>query len=198
MNFPGVVLKFWKGMGNLLAYASFLNSWFEYVKGLLLFPTKQFDAETANIFIVDLLAWERDIERFNAEPEWLYRKRVKYAYANARDAGTAAGFKRIWERMELGHLEINERIDGRDWDIVSLEVTESVISDRPELLDIIIEKYGRTCRRHEWYTKASITMNVLAVDIDHSTECVIANSTVIEDSSGQSQGGSDGDSNDGR
>ncbi len=160
MNFEKLSLVFWLNAGNLKQHATFLNTWYETVKGWLTFPLNQFDIDTAHIDLVDLYAWQRDIERFNSEPEWLYRSRVKHAYQNARDAGTVAGFKRIWERMDLGDLEIEERISGRDWDIVALKISGSVISENPELLDIIIEKYGRTCRRYEWTTELKVKVNV--------------------------------------
>lgn len=152
MQWKHIVLDFWMSKSNTIALAKTMNRWFLYARDLMNWPLQQFDVDTAAIFIVDLIAWERDIQRFNAEPEWLYRKRVKFAYANARDAGTRAGFKRIWQRMELGEVEIYERMEGEDWDIVQLAVPTRTISDNPELLNIIIEKYGRTCRRYQLHT----------------------------------------------
>jgi len=160
MDFEKLKLIFWLNAGNLKQYATFLNTWYETVKGWLTFPVNQFDVDTAHLDLVDLYAWQRDVERFTAEPEWLYRSRVKHAYQNARDSATVAGFKRIWQRMGLGTLIIEERMQGRDWDIVALTISDSVISDHPELLDIIIEKYGRTGRRYEWTTDIQIKINV--------------------------------------
>jgi hypothetical protein len=174
MLWENIKLIFWEGSGNLKAYAAFLNTWYELVKSWLEFPLIQFDVDQAHITIVDLWAWERNIERFNSEPEWLYRRRVKHAYQNARDAGTVIGFKRIWERMELGYLELDERLEGRDWDIVELTVTESTIAEQPELLDIIIEKYGRTGRRYEWTTKINLKMNLLTAYVEQETENITA------------------------
>jgi hypothetical protein len=174
MQLEKIKLTFWQGLGNLKAYAAFLNIWFAQVKAWLLFPVNQFDVDQAHIAIVDLWAWERNIERFNSEPEWLYRRRVRHAYQNARDAGTVIGFKRIWERMELGFLELDERLEGRDWDIVELTVTESTIAEQPELLDIIIEKYGRTCRRYEWTTKTNLKMHLLTAFVEQETENITA------------------------
>lgn len=174
MEWPKISFKFWMGKGNVKAFGELLNQWFEQVRSWLFFSVDQFDAETANIYLVDLLAWQRNIERFNQEPEWLYRRRVKHAYANARDAGTAAGFKRIWQRMELGYLEIEERINGRDWDIVELLITESTIAEQPELLDIIVEKYGRTCRRYEWTTKTNLKVQAVAAHVEQASENITA------------------------
>lgn len=174
MNWQDITVSFWMAKGNTKAMLQFLNAWFLYVKELLMWPIQQFDVDTCALFVVDMIAWERDVERVNQEPEWLYRRRVKFAYANARDGGTVAGFKRIWERMELGYLEIEERIDGRDWDIVNLVVSESAVSENPELLDIIIEKYGRTCRRYEWTTIANTRTNIRTATIEHSSEYITA------------------------
>ena len=148
------------GVGHLKKYADFLQVWFALVTDWLTFPLNIFDIDTTSIRIVDLFAWERDISRINAEPEWLYRKRVKYAYQNARDAGSLAGFKLIWARMELGALEISEHVFGREWDIIQLEVEDQTLADHPELLNIIIEKYGLACRRYEWVSNYKLKVNI--------------------------------------
>ncbi|EDV6094794.1 hypothetical protein AA490_005094, partial [Salmonella enterica subsp. enterica] len=67
--------------------------------------------------ILNLIAWQYDISRFDGESLPLYRKRVKYAFINAQDAGSVAGFKAIFERLEIGFVEIQERQPGIDWDI---------------------------------------------------------------------------------
>lgn len=174
MEYKNIALKFWLNVGNLKNYASFLDDWFKYVVSLLNFTLNQFDIDVAHITIVNLVAWERDITRFNSEPEWLYRSRVKHAYQNARDAGSAAGFKRIWQRMGLGYIEVNERIAGQDWDIVRLEISEKTIAQNPALLDIIIEKYGRTCRRYEFTTLTTLNINTRAADFDNTVENIVA------------------------
>lgn len=174
MAFPGIKFSFWMQAGNMLAMVRTLNRWYRYVCDVALWPVQQFDIDTAALFVVDMLAWERDVQRFNQEPEWLYRQRVKFAYINARDAGTVAGFRRIWERMGLGYMELEERLDGRDWDIVRLTVTESTLVEQPELLNIIIEKYGRTCRRYEWTTIVNTGVNIRTAHIEHGSEYVCA------------------------
>lgn len=174
MEYKNISLPFWLNAGNLKKYASFLNAWYLYAKSILDFTLDQFDIDLAHITIVNLVAWERDIDRFNSEPEWLYRNRVKHAYQNARDAGSVAGFKRIWERMELGYLEVEERLPLTDWDIVHLVITENTIATQPELLDIIIEKYGRTCRRYQWTTIANLKINLRGACFDNSSDFITA------------------------
>ena len=156
------------------AMARTLTRWYQYVKEIAGWPIQQFDIDTAALFVVDLIAWERDVQRFNGEPEWLYRLRVKHAYANARDAGTVAGFYRIWQRMGLGYLQVRERIEGRDWDIVELLINEKGIAENSGLLDIIVEKYGRTCRRYEWTTMHQLPFSVRATHFGHESETVAA------------------------
>lgn len=174
MDMDKIKLPFWMASGHLKKYADFLNGWFNQVKDWLAFPLNIFDIDTTSIRIVDLFAWERDITRFNAEPEWLYRKRVKFAYQNARDAGSLAGFKAIWARMELGALEIHEHVPGREWDIILMEMEDKTLSDSPELLNILIEKYGLACRRYEWFSQYTLKMNVRTQHFGNTEQNLIA------------------------
>ena len=172
MKWENIKFSFWMNKGNLANYSRFLNRWYKYVSNLLLWPINQFDLETAELFVVDLLAWERDVERFHAEPESLYRTRVKYAYANAVDSGSVAGFKKVAERLGLGIIGINERIAGRDWDVVGLSVPDSVIAEKGKLLDVIIEQYGLTCRQYEWTTTATLKTIIKVAAVDYEmTAC---------------------------
>jgi len=173
-----ISLIFWqKGTSekaDAKGFASFLDTWWQQCQEWLSWPLKALNPETAPLFMVDMLAYERDVQRYSGEPESLYRKRVRTAFANAKDAGTKAGLKRIWERLELGYIEIEERQDSDDWDIVQINVTESVISEKPELLKIIVEKYGRTCRRYEYTTVAQIDLNMLSASVEHFADTLVA------------------------
>lgn len=156
MNWQEIKISFWMAAGNTVALVKTLNRWFQYIRDLLHWPVQQYDLETAPLFIVDMIAEERDVQRYRGEPESLYRSRVINAYQNARDAGTVAGFKAIWARCGLGDCEIVERIPGEDWDIVQLWSDVQIIADNPELIRILIEKYGRTCRRYQIASRATI------------------------------------------
>lgn len=156
MNWQEIKISFWMAAGNTVALVKTLNRWFQYIRDLLHWPVQQYDLETAPLFIVDMIAEERDVQRYRGEPESLYRSRVIHAYQNARDAGTVAGFKAIWARCGLGECEIVERIPGEDWDIVQLWSDVQIIADNPELIRILIEKYGRTCRRYQIASRAKI------------------------------------------
>ena len=97
---------------------------------------------------------------YPGEPSRLYRLRVKYAYANARDSGQTAGWGRIFERLELGGLSLAERVPGQDWDRVGIIADDSQFPDQQNVLEIIIEDYGRTCRRY--YFDSRIPVPALA------------------------------------
>lgn len=146
-------------------------AWWAKVESWITWPLRQMDADTCTLGMLDLLAWQRDIDRFPGEPEWLYRRRVSYAVTNAKDAGSTAGLIRIFERLDIGLLEIDERVPDRDWDVIILQLTDSQLSDNRELLRVMIEMYGRTCRRYELttLTKTTVEIRVAIFDNDHLT-----------------------------
>lgn len=148
-----------------------LTRWWDKVERWINWPLTQMDTETCAMGILDLLAWQRDITRFHAEPEWLYRKRIKFAVANAKDAGSTAGIKRIFIRLGVGYVEVEERVPGRDWDVIQIKLTDSQLSENPELLRILLEMYGRTCRRYEFtlVTFAAVSLSMGQFDENQST-----------------------------
>lgn len=164
---PRINLRFWQGAGDLLRLATAADIWWDRIQNRLGWLTGQVDAETAPLTLVNLLAWQRDIDRLKNEPERLYRLRVKYALANAKDAGCMAGFERIWERLDLGYVGQSERIDPVDWDVIQLELSESVIAGQPDLLETIIRQYGRTCRRYYFSTITPLTIRIRCFDFEH-------------------------------
>ena len=78
-------------------------------------PLQQFDPLTCAEPLLNLLAYDRDIARFNGEPLALFRKRVAYAFINAQDAGSVSGFIAIFERLGIGTLSCWTP-EGIDWD----------------------------------------------------------------------------------
>jgi len=154
-----IKLPFWLSAQQTAALITAAKSWWQRAEDWVRWPLSQLDPITATMGIVDLLAWQRDIERFDTEPETLYRKRVKFALINAEDAGSKAGFTRIFERLGIGYLEIEERVDPVDWDVILLHVSDSQIGQNQELIGRIIYKYGRTCRRYQLTIITPITIN---------------------------------------
>ena len=164
-------LPFWLDGEEATKLKATAQAWWESVEGWLRWPLLQMDPETCHLTILDLLAWQRDITRFRGESEALYRLRVKYAFVNAVDAGSVAGFQRIFLRLGIGTLRIAERQPDRDWDIVQLHLSDQQLSDNPALLDMIIHQYGRTCRRYEFVTTTPVSLAVAAYEFnnDHLT-----------------------------
>ncbi len=159
-------LPFWLEGVELTKLKNAAQSWWEKVEQWLNWPLLQIDAETCHMTVLDLLAWQRDIQRFQGEPETLYRLRVKYAFINAVEAGSTAGMIRIFQRLGIGYVEIQERLPDQDWDIVSLLLSDSQLSENPVLLRVLIQQYGRTCRRYEFSTITPVSVGVCLVEFN--------------------------------
>lgn len=129
--------------GGVFAFFKLVCSW-------MLFPLNQFDALTCSEKLLRLMAWDRDIKQFEGEPLDLFRKRVKYAALNAKDAGSVYGFKRIFQRLGIGIVAFKERESAIDWDVCTIELTDNAISKNSKLVQTLIEQYGRTCRRYRF------------------------------------------------
>ena len=144
-----IKLPFWISAEQTEALTKAATRYWSNIEAWLRWPLEQMDPLSCTPGMLDLLAWQRDIERFTTEPLDLYRKRVKYALINAQDAGSKAGFIRIFERLGIGYVEIEERVDPVDWDVILVHLSDSQLSENTELLNRIIQKYGRTCRRYQ-------------------------------------------------
>jgi hypothetical protein len=162
-----IKLVFWFTADESSKLIKATKAWWERTETWVRWPLTQMDALTASIGIVNLLAYQRDIQRFPNEPEELYRKRVKYALINAKDAGSKVGFIAIFERLGVGYVEIDERIDDVDWDVISLRLLDSQLSENTEILNYIIQKYGRTCRRYQLTVFTPIEMTVGVFEVGH-------------------------------
>ena len=144
-----IKLPFWLTADQTSRLITAAKNWWQLAEDWMRWPLGQLDPLTCTRGILELLAWQRDIERFPGEPLDLYRKRVKFALVNAQDAGSKAGFIRIFERLGIGYVEIDERVDPVDWDVILVRLSDSQIAENTDLLLYIIEKYGRTCRRYQ-------------------------------------------------
>jgi hypothetical protein len=167
-------LPFWLDGPQLTKLKAACQAWWEKVESWMQWPLLQMDAETCHLTILDLLAWQRDISRFKDEPENLYRLRVKFAFINAVDAGSTAGLKRILQRLGVGYVEIDERMPDRDWDVVLLRLSDSQLSQNPELLRVLVQQYGRTCRRYDFVTITPVSLRIVAVDFNDDQQTLIA------------------------
>lgn len=167
-------LPFWLDGPQLTKLKAASQAWWERVEGWLQWPLLQMDADTCHLTVLDLLAWQRDISRFKDEPESLYRLRVKFAFINAVDAGSTAGLKRILQRLGVGYVEIDERMPDRDWDVVLLRLSDSQLSQNPELMRVLIQQYGRTCRRYDFVTITPVSLRIVAVDFNDDQQTLVA------------------------
>ncbi|MDC0686158.1 phage tail protein [Mitsuaria sp. RG] len=167
-------LPFWLGGPELEKLKDAAQAWWMRVTDWMRWPLQQLDAETCHQTILDLLAWQRDITRFKGEPETLYRLRVKHAFINAVDAGSIAGLKRILVRLGVGKAEISERADDRDWDVVLLQLSDAQLALNPQLLRVLIQQYGRTCRRYDFITPTPVSLHVIAADFNDDQQTLVA------------------------
>ena len=161
-------LPVWLNRGQAKAIAELLQVWWLKVEGWLGAPLLQIDPDTCTLGALDLIADSRNVKRFIGEPESLYRLRVKHAFINAKDAGSVAGIKRIFERLGIGYVEVLERQPDKDWDVIILQLSNAQLSGNQALLKLLLTKYGRTCRRYEFNgivsTKVGISAHLFNIE----------------------------------
>ncbi|WP_028115878.1 phage tail protein [Ferrimonas senticii] len=151
-----------------------LRQFWQQVKHWLLWPLTQANPLTCNERLLNLIGWERAVPRLTDEPLSLYRMRVHYAWQNFRDSGSAIGFKQIFERLGLGVVTIKERQPNTDWDVITIELNDSVISENQPLIANIIQLYGRTCRRYRFEVFYPATMQLRAAQMHYQQQIYLA------------------------
>lgn len=157
-----LALPSWMNRGELDKLLTASKKFWSGIVEWVTWPLQQFNPLTCAEPLLNLLAYDRDIARFNGEPLALFRKRVAYAFINAQDAGSVSGFIAIFERLGIGYVELLERQAGIDWDVIIVRVTDSQISDNADLLLQIIRQYGRTCRRYQFEVITTTGMRIRA------------------------------------
>ncbi|OPE32004.1 phage tail protein, partial [Pseudomonas aeruginosa] len=50
----------------------------------------------------------------------------------------------------------------------------SQLSANPELLRVLVQQYGRTCRRYDFQTITPVTLHVVAVDFNDDQQTLVA------------------------
>ncbi|WP_209327923.1 hypothetical protein [Pseudoalteromonas sp. PA2MD11] len=139
------------------------------ISEMLAWPAKQLDPMTAELDLVHLLAWERDITQIPNETEHTYRIRVKYALQFAKGAGSKSGWYFMFEKLGTPWITIDERFSEVDWDVVSLQLLDSDLAQRNNLIDSLCRQYGRTTRRYQYNTIASIQLMSPPSDFAHDS-----------------------------
>ena len=159
-----------KGYAEKLVKAA--SGFWEKSRNYVIWAVNQKDNLQNQEPVLGLLAWERLTTLLPNEPIELYSKRVQHALVNTIDAGEMASVKRIFERLGLEVLNVRERIDGRDWDIIAIDMSDTTLANANLLLPEIIQLYGRTCRRYELTVhnkvQAQLSISNLLVQHDHT------------------------------
>ncbi|MGT3204312.1 hypothetical protein ACVST5_04295 [Yersinia enterocolitica] len=171
-------LPSWMDKGESNKLLRVCRQWWQWVHGWLIWPINQLDAATCTVPLLNVLAYQRDISRFNGEPLSLYRKRVQYAFINAADAGSVAGFIAIFERLGIGYVELLERQPDIDWDVILVRVSDSQIASNSDLLMQIIRQYGKTCRRYRFEVITYSGLRIRAGWVGHEYVTYCARSDV--------------------
>ncbi|MCA6971216.1 phage tail protein [Pectobacterium carotovorum] len=163
-------LPSWMDKGEPAKLLRASKRYWQQVNDWMRWPLQQLDAETCPVPLLNVLAYQRDIERFNGEPLSLFRKRVKWAFINAQDAGSVAGFIRIFARLDVGAVELKERQAGYEWDVILVRINDEQLSTYNTLMMNLVMQYGRTCRRYNFDVLNEVTTRVYAGTFSHSAE----------------------------
>ena len=147
MSDPTYQLSFWMAGARATALARAAKRWWDTAAAWFRTAYDFNDARTVALAVVDLLAYQRGITRYRGEPEWLYRLRVHHAYANWLDAGTKVGMERIFARLQMPVYDLEERVEGYDWDMIRLRASLTDYLSAADVLHIMMQAYRRTCRR---------------------------------------------------
>ncbi|HAS6219719.1 TPA: hemolysin [Vibrio vulnificus] len=166
MKIPEIKLRYWMSRGELAKLSRALHAYWGHVQAAFEMPLKQHDPLTAPIALVNILAWQRDVERLGQEPEELFRIRVAHAYGFARDAGSVAGWEEMFAKLGYPHIGQDERLVNVDWDVISLKIRDGDLSNVPKLLDTVIRQYGRTCRRYQYTTYVEMPLAAKSKNIE--------------------------------
>jgi hypothetical protein len=167
-------LPFWFSDEQVSIVKNAAAAWFAKLRAWAMFPVAQLDPRTCSVTALKELAWQRDADRFSGEPLELHRLRVEYAYPNAKDAGSTSGFERIFQRLGIGAIKQHQRMPGVDWDVIDIELTDEQLTKYPGLLDVLVRKYGRTCRRYRWRVVTRIPCYIRVYEFGNSYDYDIA------------------------
>lgn len=165
-------LPSWLDGANVTKLAKATEQYWQKVEQQLQHWLTQQQSETASTAILDLLAWERGIQRLPNEAYALYAKRVQLAHVNAKDSGSAQGLERIFKRLGFGYAAVNERVPGLEWDQIQIEMLESEFAGKEALVLELIQTYGKTCRRYLLNALAAVATAEASGLINYNKEVV--------------------------
>lgn len=173
---PKFSLPIWLDKGEPVKLLRACMALWARVYNWLRWPLQQTEPLTCTVSILNLLAYQRDVTRFAGEPLDLFRKRVNFAFVNARDAGSVAGFIAIFERLGVGTVTLLERQPDIDWDVIIVRISDSQLAENNDLLMNIIRQYGRTCRRYRYEIINDAMLQLCAGHVECEYICYSASS----------------------
>ncbi|HFQ7289284.1 TPA: hypothetical protein ACJHGT_003152 [Yersinia enterocolitica] len=177
---PTFTLPVWLNKGEPVKLMRACLAFWQKVYTWIKWPLNQEDPLTCVVPLLNLLAYQRDVTRFPGEPLPLFRKRVHFAFINAKDAGSVSGFIAIFARLGVGYVELLERQPDIDWDVITVRVTDSQVAENSELLMNIIRQYGRTCRRYQYEIITPVDMHIRAGHVGCEYICYSASTVSNE------------------
>ncbi len=174
MKIPEINLRYWMGRGELAKFARAMRNYWAHVKAAFEMPLQQHDPLTAPIALVNILAWQRGVEKLGQEPEYLFRIRVAHAYGFSRDAGSVSGWEEMFEKLGYPHIAQDERLVNVDWDVISLKIRDGDLTKVPKLLETVVRQYGRTCRRYQYtsYVEVPLAARSKSIEAQYSASYV--------------------------
>ena len=180
-DFPEIKIPFWMNGPHVRTLAGASRVWFGRLGEWAAFPLRQADPMTCSERMLDLIAWQRGVTRAAGEAERLYRLRVAHAYANARDSGQIAGWKRIFKRLEFGDVALDKRKAEQDWDVIGITIDDSLFPNYQNVLELIVADYGRTCRRYHFISRIpqKVAVRFIPFDDHHCTICAKSEELLI-------------------
>ena len=169
-DFPEIKIPFWMNGPHVRTLAGASRVWFGRLGEWAAFPLRQADPMTCSERMLDLIAWQRGVTRAAGEAERLFR------VVGAPSPATApqiAGWKRIFKRLELGDIALEERKAGQDWDVIGIMMDDGSFPNYQNVLELIVADYGRTCRRYHFISRIPQRVAVRFVPFDdhHATIC---------------------------
>ncbi|CNI11202.1 phage-like protein [Yersinia pekkanenii] len=177
---PTFTLPVWMNKGEAVKVMRACQVYWQQVYTWIKWPLNQTDPLTCTVPLLGVLAYQRDVTRFPGEPLALFRKRVHFAFINAKDAGSVAGFIAIFARLGVGYVELLERQPDIDWDVITVRVSDNQLAENSELLMSIIRKYGRTCRRYRYEIITPVDMSIRAGHVGCEYICYSASTVSNE------------------
>jgi hypothetical protein len=172
-------LPFWMQRGELHKLNLAAQSFWTQVEQWLSIPLSKFDLMTCDLILVDHIAWQRKIKRLDNEIEPIYRRRVNHAFVNAQDAGMNQGMYAIFERLGIPIFDIKERQPDKDWDIVTIEMSDDILSNHKILINLLVQTYGATCRRYEYSVTTTLSQSVAVGEMNWNHQTLVATFPLI-------------------